>query len=109
MRDYRFPLLYAAWIVFCALLFALLRGAEDPSRREGRIPSVEAGEIALRQLNRPGYEVVQVAWARAGEGAPEPRWVVLLDRDPRSGLREAVVVELRAEDGRPIRMRKPVH
>lgn len=109
MRDYRFPLLYAAWIVFCAILFLLLRGAEDPSRREGRILSVEAGQIALRALDRPGYEVVQVAWARAGEGAPEERWVVLLDKMPRTGLREAVVVELRAEDGRLIRMRKPVN
>ena len=108
MRDYRFPLLYVSWIVLCAVLFGLLRGAEDPSRPQGRILNNDAGRIALEAWGKPGYEVVQVAWARAGEGAAEERWVVLLDKAPRTGLREAVVVELRAADGALLRMRKPV-
>ena len=108
MRDYRFPALYVAWILFCALLFFALRGAEDPSRRSGRILSTDAGRLALAELKRPGYVVVHVAWARAAEGAPEQRWIVLLDRIPHTALREAVVVELRAEDGALLRIRKPV-
>ena len=108
MRDYRFPFIYITWILFCALLFFALRGAEDPSRRAGRILSTDAGRIALAKLGRPGYKVVHVALARAGEGSPERRWVVLLDRVPHTALREAMVVELRAEDGVLLRIRKPV-
>jgi len=108
MRDYRFAALYAAWILFCAFLFVALRGAEDPSRRAGRILSAEAGRMALAELQLPGYKVVHVAWARAGEGAPEQRWVVLLDKTPHTALHEAIVVELHAENGALIRIRKPV-
>lgn len=98
----------------CAILFFVLRGAEDPSRRRGRIQSNDAGAVALsilrdrdaRKYDR--YEVVHVAYARAGEGAAERRWVVLLDGVPHTSLREAVVVELRAEDGSLLRIRKPV-
>jgi len=114
MAGLRFTGIYAAWIVLCAILFFALRGAEDPSRRRGRIQSIDAGTVALsilrdrdaREYDR--YEVVHVAYARAGEGAAETRWVVLLDRVPHTSLREAVVVELRAEDGSLLRIRKPV-
>ena len=113
MTRLRFPALYLAWIALCVILFLAFRGAEDPSRRRGRIQSNNAGAIALsilrdrdaREYDR--YEVVQVAYARAGEGAPEKRWVILLDRIPHTGLRDAVVVELRAEDGSLLRIRKP--
>ena len=107
-----FRWLYPAWILLCAILFLALSGAEDPSRPQGRILSVEAGRQALaiaagRGLQ--GYEVVHVARARAGEGASEDRWIVILDRVPHTHLEKAVVVELRVEDGRLLRVRKPVH
>jgi hypothetical protein len=83
---------------------------DDPSRPKGRILSIEAGQRALsiaRDRGMRGYEVVHVARARAGEGAAEDRWVVLLDKVPHTRLREAVVVELRVEDGVLLRIRKP--
>jgi len=84
---------------------------EDPSRPKGRILSIDAGQRALsiataRGMN--GYEVVHVARARAGEGAAEDRWIVLLDRVPHTRLREAIVLELRVEDGALLRIRKPL-
>jgi hypothetical protein len=102
------------WIGFCAILFFALQGAEDPSRRRGRILPADAGRRALTALQQRdpvrfrSYEVVHVAYARAGEGAPEKRWVVLVDSVPRTALKDALVVELRAEDGEVLRIRKPV-
>ena len=95
----------------CAILFLALDGLEDPSRPRGRILSLEAGQRALALADARGlrgYEIVHVARARAGEGAPEDRWVVLLDRVPHTRLREAVVMELGVEDGRLLRLRRPV-
>lgn len=106
----RFWLLYPAWIAVCAILFVALSGMEDPSRPKGRILSIHAGQRALRvaeQRGLKGYEVVHVARAGAGEGAPEHRWIVLLDKVPHTRLREAVVVELKVEDGTLLRIRKP--
>ena len=108
-RPRRWWLFYVAWILLCAVLFLALSGAEDPSRPEGRILSIEAGERALaiaREQGMSDLELVHVARARAGEGAAEDRWVVLLDREPHTRLREAVVVELRVEDGRLLRVRR---
>ena len=105
-----FRWLYPAWIVLCVILFFALRGLEDPSRPKGRILSLEAGQRALsiaRERGLRGYEVVHVARARAGEGAAEDRWIVLLDKVPHTRLREAVVVEVRVEDGTLLRIRKP--
>ena len=99
------------WIVVCAVLFVAVSGLEDPSRPAGRILSIEAGERALafgRAQGLQGYEVVHVARARSGEGAPEDRWVVLLDRAERTRLRDAVVIEVRASDGELLRVRRPV-
>jgi hypothetical protein len=96
----RYWLLYPAWILVCALLFFAMRNREDPSRRPGRILSNEAAIRALAILHRPGYEAVHIA----GEGN---RWVVLCDRVPHTGLREAVVVELNASDGHPLIVRNP--
>ena len=104
-----FPWVYIVWIALCALLFVSLRGLEDPSRPEGRILSIEAGQRALaiaRERNMGDLSVVHVARARAGEGAAEDRWVVLLDRVPHTRLREAVVVEVTIEDGRLLRIRR---
>jgi len=97
----RYWLLYPAWIALCAILFLVLRHADDPSRRPGRILSNEAAVRALAILHRPGYEAVHVA----GEGN---RWIVLCDRVPHTGLREAVVVELDAVDGHLVVIREPI-
>jgi hypothetical protein len=105
-----FRWLYPAWILVCAILFFALGGLDDPSRPKGRILSIEAGQRAERiakQRGLRGYEVVHVARARRNEGAAEERWIVLLDRAPHTRLREAVVVELRVDDGTLLRIRKP--
>jgi hypothetical protein len=112
-RPRRFWPLYLAWIAICAILFFALRGFEDPSRRPGRILSADAGRraITILRAQNPKYfafHVVHVAWARAGEGAPEERWVVLADRVPHTALGDAVIVELRASDGSLLRIRRPV-
>ena len=109
-RPRRWWPLYGSWIGFCALLFLALANAEDPSRPEGRILSEEAGRRAraiAEGRGFKGYGVVHVARARRGEGAGENRWVVLLDRVPRTALREAVVVELHEESGELLRIRRP--
>ncbi|HEX9985387.1 MAG TPA: hypothetical protein VGF69_19175 [Thermoanaerobaculia bacterium] len=112
-RPRRFWPLYLGWIVLCAILFLALSGAEDPSRRTGRMLSNDAGRTALAFLRARDrerfrdYEVVQVAAARAGEGAREARWVVLVDKVPHTGLREAWVVELAADSGKLLRVRRP--
>jgi hypothetical protein len=110
-RASRFAALYILWIAICVILFVALRGAEDPSRRAGRILSNDAGDRAvaiLRARGIRGYEAVHVAYASRGEGGKEKRWVVLCDRVPHTALREALVVELRAADGALLTIRKPV-
>lgn len=106
-----FPWIYAVWIAVCAVLFLALGGLEDPSRPTGRILSVDAGRRALAvagERGLQGFEVVHVGRARAGEGGAQDRWIVLLDRLPHTGLREAVVVELREQDGTLILVRRPL-
>jgi hypothetical protein len=106
--------LYPVWIGICLVLFLILRGAPDPSRREGRILEGEANARARAALTRidrnryGGYEAVHVAFAGSNEVGPPNRWVVLCDGVPHSGLRRAVVVELDARDGRPLVIRRPV-
>lgn len=110
-RPRRWLPIYFAWILVCAALFLALGRAEDPSRPRGRILSIDAGHRALmigRSRGLRDYEVVHVARARAGEGAAEDRWVVLLDRVPHTRLRDAVVVELDIETGDLLRVRRPV-
>src|SRR4051794_4809010 len=109
----RWIALYVGWIAICAILFLALSGREDPSRRGDRILSNDAGRRALTLLYQTDriryrdFEVVHVAYAGAGEGGREGRWVVLCDGVPHTALREAVVVELDAKDGRLLRTRKP--
>ncbi len=107
----RFSLIYASWIVLCAVLFVGLRGAEDPSRRADRIlnndAAARAEAVLTSDVRYHGYQVVHVAYANRGEGGAEARWVVLLDRVPHSALHEARVVELRAKDGALLVIRKP--
>jgi hypothetical protein len=107
----RFFLLYPVWIGLCAILFIALRGADDPSRRHGRILNTEAGERAIAILHQRDpvhfrdYEAVHVAWAGHGEGAPEDRWIVLCDHARHTNLTEAVVVEVDGKAGRLLRVR----
>lgn len=88
-----------------------MAGVEDPSRRRDRVPQRVAAERALKTLHQldweryRSYEIVHIAWARAGEIHPEPRWLVLCDTVPRSGLRHAVVVEVGGRDGRFLAVR----
>ncbi len=109
----RYWLLYPAWILLCGVLFFALRGAEDPSRRHGRILSNDAADIAVRIVRqRPqfrGYEAVHVAYAARGEEGNANRWIVLCDAVPHTALRRAIVVELDARDGHLLMMRKPVN
>jgi hypothetical protein len=103
-RRLRLAAIYLAWIALCALLFFAFRGAEDPSRRSGRILSHDDGDRAVAILRQRGindYEAVHVAYS-------DKRWIVLCDRVPHTALKEAVVVELRAVDGSLIVIRKPV-
>jgi hypothetical protein len=103
--------LYLGWIAVCAILFVALSGLEDPSRPKGRILSIDAGNRALAIAAQQGlrdYSIVHVARARRGEGGDVDRWVVLLDRVPHTRLAEAVVIELRVDDGRLLRIRKPL-
>jgi hypothetical protein len=99
-------LLYPAWILICAALFFAMRNREDPSRRPGRVLSNDAAVRAVFYLHRldparfRSYEAVHVAV----EGN---RWIVLCDRVPHTGLREAVVVELDATFGQLLTIRKP--
>jgi hypothetical protein len=105
-----FRWLYPVWLLVCATLFFALDGLEDPSRPKGRILSIDAGRRAAaiaRQRGYTDYEVVHVARARANEGAVEDRWIVLLDKVPHTRLREAVVIELRTDDGTVLRIRRP--
>ncbi len=103
-RPKRWWPFYLGWIAFCAILFLAVSGLEDPSRPKGRILSIEAGNRALAIAAQQGlrdYSVVHV-------GRDDERWVVLLDRIPHTRLKEAVVVELRVDDGRLLTIRKPV-
>jgi hypothetical protein len=105
-----FRWLYPAWLALCAVLFFALGGLEDPSRPKGRILSIEAGRRAatiIKERGLSGYEVVHVARARRNEGAPEERWIVLLDQVPHTSLKRAIVVELRAGDGTLLDIRRP--
>lgn len=115
LQSRRFPLLYAGWILVCAILFAALSSVKDSSRPEGRILSIDAAAVALRGARATdprrfaAYAVVHVARARRNEGGERERWVVLLDRAPRTRLQDAVVVEVAAQDGRVLGMRTPKH
>jgi hypothetical protein len=110
----RYAAIYVSWIALCAVLFFALQGREDPSRRRGRILSNEAGEraVALLRGRDParfaGYDAVHVAWAGRNEAGSANRWIVLCDRTKRTALRDAVVVELRGEDGALLAIRRPI-
>ncbi|HEY0370907.1 MAG TPA: hypothetical protein VGD79_02845 [Thermoanaerobaculia bacterium] len=105
-----FRWLYPAWLALCAVLFLALGGLEDPSRPEGTILSIDAGQRAAaigKARGLTGYEVVHVARARRNEGGVEERWLVLLDQVPHTRLKRAIVVELRAGDGTLLTIRNP--
>ena len=114
-RSQWFGAIYLVWIVVCAILFFALRSADDPSRPTGRILQNDAGQAAIAILRQRdpqrfrAWEAVHIAYARRGEAGRENRWVVLCDAVPHTGLRDALVVELRATDGALLTIRKPVH
>ncbi len=95
------------------MLFVALRGAEDPSRRRGRMLSEDASARVMQILRASdpvrfaAYEPVHTAWASGGEGGTANRWVVLCDRVPHTALREAVVVELDGGDAHLLTIRPP--
>src|SRR5687768_16497044 len=92
----RYWMLYVVWLALCAVLFVALQSAEDPRTRDDRISNPEARRLALAALRTTrwaDHDVAHVAFSRHGEIGADPRWVVLCDARPRSGLREAVVVE----------------
>lgn len=69
--------------------------------------------MALQYLvqSNPAYRshrAMHVAFSPSGELGPEARWIVLCDRSETAGLRDAMVVEVRARDGALIRIRRPV-
>ena len=107
-------LLYIVWIAVCGILFVALRGAEDPSRRPGRILSNDAGDLAVAVLRQtiaratPATKPFTSRTRARGRAGGVARWVVLCDRVPHSALRDAVVVELDAQDGSLLTIRKPV-
>jgi hypothetical protein len=102
----RYWLLYPAWIALCVVLFLALRGADDPSRPRGRVPSNDAGALAVRILRTQpqyrGYEAVHVALSD-----DHRRWIVLCDAVPHTALQRAVVVELDSGNGKLLQIRTP--
>ena len=112
-RNLTFGIACAVWVAVCGGLVVALDDAPDPSRRKGRILSNDAGRIALEVMRgRDGarfrdYEAVHVAHAPRSGGRSEARWIVLVDRVPHTGLRQAFIVELRASDGKVLTVRKP--
>jgi hypothetical protein len=111
--EKRYWAVYVLWIaVSCAIIGATIY-LPDASRTNGRVESEEAERHALLALHKldpkryAGYEVVAVTASGRGELGEEARWVVLCDREQRSGLSSAVVVELGADDFHLMRIRKP--
>jgi len=109
----RYWILYPAWILATSVIvFALAKTDNGPRRGEG-IRNTAAAVLALQTIERldsryAGYEVVHIARAQSRLDGSPTRWVVLCDRPRRTGLRETVVVEIRAADGRVLRVRRPV-
>jgi hypothetical protein len=105
-------LAYPTWIVLCAALFFSLGHIGNPARRSDRIDDDRATAIALAHLRRvepvrfADYEVVHVTYARKGEASSDSRWLILCDARERSGMRDAVIVELSARDGSVIDLRQ---
>ncbi len=112
MRNLTFGIACAVWVALCGGLFVALRDAPDPSRRTDRILSNDAGRIAIESMRQRDrvrfrdYEPVHVAHAPRSHGRGEARWIVLIDRVPHTGLREAFIVELRASDGKVLGVRR---
>jgi hypothetical protein len=111
-RNQRIGIACALWVAICGGLVVALDNAPDPSRRRDRILSNDAGRIAVAEMRRRDaarfrdYEAVHVANAPRSGGRSEAKWIVLVDRVPHTGLRDAFIVELRASDGAVLGVRK---
>jgi hypothetical protein len=112
LRRY-FRVLYVAWILVCVISVVALRNRPDPSRAGTELDSDAAARRAVAILQTVdgsrfrGYDVATVAYARTGELGGQSRWIVLCDRVERTGLSDAVVVEL-SPDGRRLLRLRPV-
>jgi hypothetical protein len=112
-RKFPYPLVYIVWIALCGGGFAALRNQPDPSRRHDRMLSDDAAVRAIAVLHDrdarrfAGYDAVHVAYAGKDEVGAAARWIVLCDREPRTSLQNAVVVELDSSSGALLRMREP--
>jgi hypothetical protein len=103
------------WILISIGSVVALRNRPDPSRAGTELDSDAAARRAVAILNSVDsarfhdYGVATVAYAKTGELKGESRWIVLCDRVERTGLADAVVVELSANGRRLLRLRHVVN
>jgi hypothetical protein len=103
---------FTAWTALCAAAFVALGHAEDASRPEGRISPYQAEIVALDYLEAldaaayAHFETVDSAIYRDRQ-RHRTAWLVLCDDVQPSQLKRAVVVEVDAESGRVVTMRRP--
>jgi hypothetical protein len=104
--------LVSAWTALCGAAFVALGHAEDASRPEGRISPYLAEIVALDALEAVDsnayarFETVDSAIYRDRETGRRV-WLVLCDDAEPSHLARAVVVEVDAETGKFVRLRRP--
>lgn len=104
--------MFVVWTALCASAFVALGHAEDTSRPEGRMSPYRAEIVALDYLEAldptayARFETVDSAIYR-DRRSNRRVWLVLCDDAQPSQLARAVVVEVDAESGRVVRMRRP--
>ncbi|MFA6955813.1 MAG: hypothetical protein WC538_08070 [Thermoanaerobaculia bacterium] len=103
---------FAAWTALCCAAFVAFGHAEDAARPEGRISPYLAEIVALDHLEaldataHARFETVDSAIYRDRDSGRRV-WLVLCDDAQPSHLQRAVVVEVDAETGRVVRLRRP--
>ena len=99
------------WWIACLAAINALRGVPF-AERDQPITMEVASEIAIEELRAvdpdryEDYVVLNAAYSKSGELGLEPRWIVLCDDIDRTGLREAVAMDIDSETGRVLRIRK---
>lgn len=98
------------WLAGCTTAFVFLRGASDPAAPRGRIDEGRAGSEAITALSasRGGAWSVVNAAPVSDRDPVRHRWIVLCDRPGRTGMRQALVVDIDAETGRVEGIRRPI-